>query len=296
MPVRKNTTTHPAILCDQSPDWKKTLSDYVRDLKAEAATIGTHGLSPKEFREAGLFRAAVEVIRGQYAATMSEKKLFVGAILDRMKNAGAIKSWEFQGTKERHDYRVVLTDNTISVIEAKGCLDGNNTNIFQRPPDADEFIIWSLCQNPGANPRHNAWSGIHTRLSAEIIHRRQQVDGLIIWDMLCRTKARPCPKTEGKPSRFVEMDGRRIPPPCIYLFPRTIPNPRNNTSPACHQLGEVKFLETLWRAFGGNGTDVVQVKIQAKMIAADVVRKTTLIRDGDEIANSDWTAIKRAVS
>jgi len=102
---------------------------------------------------------------------------------------------------------VVFPHNTTSVIEAKGCLDGDNTNIFQRPPDADEFIVWSLCQNPGADPRHNVWSGIHTRLSAEIIHRRQQVDGLIFRDMPCRTKARPCPKEEGKPSRFVEVVG-----------------------------------------------------------------------------------------
>ncbi len=31
----------------------------------------------------------------------------------------------------------------------------NNTNIFTRPPNADEFVIWSLCQNPGSNMSHN---------------------------------------------------------------------------------------------------------------------------------------------
>ncbi|MGH2137807.1 hypothetical protein, partial [Enterococcus faecalis] len=76
------------------------------------------------------------------------------------------------------DYTVALNSGKTAVIELKGCLDGNNTNIFERPPHANEFIIWSVCTNPGADPRRNAWSGIHTRLSAEIISRQQRVDGL----------------------------------------------------------------------------------------------------------------------
>src|SRR5580658_3838329 len=83
----------------------------------------------------------------------------------------------------------------------KGCLDGNNTTIYERPPHAQEFIIWSLCSNRGADPRHNAWSGIHTRLSADIIERAQQVDGVIIWDWVCGTIGRPCPKLRADPTR-----------------------------------------------------------------------------------------------
>ena len=37
----------------------------------------------------------------------------------------------------------------------KGCLDGENTNKFERPTEADEFITWSLCTNSGADPRRN---------------------------------------------------------------------------------------------------------------------------------------------
>src|SRR5271165_934827 len=77
--------------------------------------------------------------------------------------------------------------------------------------------------NPGADPRHNAWSGIHTRLSAEIISRSQRVDGLDIWDMVCGTFGRPCPKLESDTTRFTVVGPYRLPPPCIYLFPVTIP-------------------------------------------------------------------------
>jgi len=44
--------------------------------------------------------------------------------------------------------------------------------------------------------RVNVGSGVHTRLGAEVISRGQRVDGLIVWDMLCGTAARPCPKLE----------------------------------------------------------------------------------------------------
>ena len=32
--------------------------------------------------------------------------------------------------------------------------------LLERPADADEFVIWSICTNLGADPRRNAWSGM----------------------------------------------------------------------------------------------------------------------------------------
>ena len=76
-----------------------------------------------------------------------------------------------------------------AIIDVR-CLDGDNTKLFERPNSADEFVIWSLCTNVGADPRRNAGSGVHTRISAEIIARNQRVDGLVIWDMMCGTIGR----------------------------------------------------------------------------------------------------------
>ena len=111
-----------------------------------------------------------------------------------------------------------MPDGRVAIIELKGCLDGNNTTIYERRPHAQEFIIWSLCTNPGADPRHNAWSGIHTRLSADIIERAQQVDGVVIWDMVCGTIGRPCPKVELDQSRITVVSHYELPPPCIYVL------------------------------------------------------------------------------
>lgn len=281
------------ILCELSRDTKDLIDDYVEALKAQAHLIGRHGMNKEEFWRSGLFRAAIERLRGTQAATIHEKRSFVETVLDYLKKQGKITDWTFSGSGERHDYEVRI-DNRICVIEAKGCLDGNNTNIFQRPANADEFVIWSLCQNPGSDPRHNAWSGIYTRLSAEIIHRKERVDGLIIWDMLCGTKGRVCPKLDEKPERATEIDGFQVPPPCLYLFPRTIPDARNNRKPQCWQIDEVKFLKILYDAFRCDPQDVVEISIEVRMSGPDVERQTIWKRDGATVVESNWTKIKRA--
>lgn len=285
---------HPIIPCESVEGWKEIVDAYAVALRAAAPSIGLHGLTPEAFVESGLFTSAVERIRGQSAATMGVKKAFIAAVLALLQEQDRIDSWKFAGAGDRHDYEVSLKCGRICCIEAKGCLDGNNTNIFKRPANADEFVIWSLCQNPGSDPRHNAWSGIHTRLGTEIISRRERVDGLVIWDMLCGTLARPCPKIVANPARAVDVGGKTLPPPCIYLFPRSIPDPRNNPTPSSWQLGDVQFLNVLAEAFGVPATETISVEIQARMDAANIQRKTRFLRDGALLYESGWTAIRRA--
>ena len=287
-------TDLPIIRCSLRPQTKAAIRDFADALKTSAPQLARIGGDVETFWDSGLFRGAIERLRGQQAASMKLKRAFVASILDFLKDGGWIRGWISAGGGDRHDYEVTLPDRTVTAIEAKGCLDGNNTNIFQRPPNADEFIIWSLCQNTGADPRHNAWSGIHTRLSAELIKRRERVDGLLIWDMVCGGLGRICPKLEANPVRFTAVGRRKLPPPCIYLFPRTVPDARNNPSPRCWKLSEVKFLHLLHRAFKGDSEDVTEVRIEADIDGATVRRTTRLVRNGVEIIASLPTPIKRA--
>lgn len=289
-------TQLPIIRCRLLPETRTAVHEFAEALREFAPALGTHGMDEQTFWDSGLFHGAIERLRGQQAASMGPKREFIAEILEFLKQAGRIKTWVIAGGGDRHDYEVVLLDDTVTAIEAKGCLDGNNTNIFQRPPNADEFIIWSLCQNSGADPRHNAWSGIHTRLSAETIHRRQQVDGLIIWDMVCGTLGRICPKLKADANRATAVGRRKLPPPCIYLFPRTIPEPRNNPKPRCWRLEQVKFLKILHEAFKGDAEDVTEVRIEADMDGATVRRTTRLVRNGVEITASQPTPVKRATT
>ncbi|MEJ7659588.1 MAG: hypothetical protein WKG07_08160 [Hymenobacter sp.] len=181
-----------------------------------------------------------------------------------MQDGEYIHDWFSVGDSSRHDYSVTLNNGRTAIIEVKGCLDGNNTNIFERPNHADEFIIWSLCTNPGADPRLNAWSGIHTRLSAEIISRNQRVDGVIIWDMVCGTIGRPCPKIAGAPERQTDVGPFRVPPPCIYVFPGTIASPRNNPHPMAQSLANVGILKAFNDCFGGLPNEINYVDFEVQ--------------------------------
>jgi len=282
------------IPCRENAELREKILAVAEALKVEAHRVSGHGLSEEDFYNSGVFRGAIERIRGQFAASMQEKRDFLRAVLNRLEDDGRIRSWESSGGSNRHDYTVVLPSGRTAVIELKGCLDGNNTNIFERPPHAEEFVLWSVCTNPGADPRHNLWSGVHTRLSAEIIAKEQQVDGLVVWDMVCGTIGRPCPKIIADPDRVVALGPYALPPPCIYLFPGTIPSPRNNPQPRVHELREVQFLEILAGAFGAKPAEIFEVGIEARYRGTDLERRTTISRNGSAERASDWTPIRRA--
>lgn len=282
------------IPCQQNKDLRKLIRDYAEVLKTEAHKLGAHGLDEKEFYNSGVFRGAIERIRGQFSATMRDKRDFARNVLNYMQDQGFIQDWESAGEANRHDYAVRFHSGKVAVIELKGCLDGNNTNIFERPAHAQEFVVWSVCTNPGADPRLNAWSGIHTRLSAEIIARQQRVDGVIIWDMVCGTVGRPCPKLEGAANRVTAVSHYMLPPPCIYVLPATIPSPRNNPKPVAQSLDDVVLLKAFHNCFGGRDEEVNYVDFEVEHRDADLVRRTRVRRGGAVVRESELTAIRRA--
>lgn len=282
------------IPCQKDPALKQKIDAYADDLKTQGHLIGNHGLSENAFYESGVFEGAIQRVRGQISARMGEKKKFVQHILNHMVDAGFIKDWVEAGSQNRHDYSVTLNSSKIAAIELKGCLDGNNTNISVRPPHADEFIVWSVCQNKGSDPRHNLWSGIHVRFSADIIAEEKKVDGLVVWDWLCNTAAKACPKVENAPERVNEVGPYRLPPPCIYTFPGTIPSPRNNPKPRSRLINEIEILDAMHRCFNGCDSEINQVEFEAKMNGVDIVRQTTILRDQKIRRQSTFSPIRRS--
>ena len=281
------------IPCQSNADLNRQVEEYAEVLRTEAHTLGAHGLSELEFYQGGVFRGAIERLRGQFSADMKVKRQFVARILDLMQDRGRIQDWESAGGRNRFDYTVTMPTGRTAVIELKGCLYGNNTAIFERPTHAQEFFIWSVCSNPSSDPRHNVWSGIHTRLSAEIIENKKQVDGLIVWDWLCGTVGRPCPKLANNRFRVTTVAQYRVTPPCIYLFPSTVPSPRNNPSPEPHSLDNVQFLCALHACFGGTDEEVHRVRFAVQYRGNELMRTTSVERNGNVEAESDPTPIRR---
>jgi len=281
------------IPCKQNENLRAQIERFAEVLKTEAHRLGDHGLDERDFYNSGLFRGAVERVRGQFSATMRAKREFVQHVLNHMEDEGFIAGWDLTEDSSRNDYSVRLPSGRIAVIDLKGCLDGNNTNIFERPAGADEFIIWSICTNLGADPRRNAWSGIHTRLSAEIISRNQRVDGLIVWDMVCGTIGRPCPKVAGDANeeRLTDIGPFRVPPVCIYLFPKTVPSiaiPAVSSQP----IDTVELLSAFHRCFKGHDAELNHVDFKLRT-GPELMRQTTIRRAGVVQKVSEMTPIRR---
>ena len=282
------------IPCEQDPRLRADIERFAEILKTQAHQLGDHGLDEATFYSSPIFRGAIEKVRGEFSATMRGKREFVQHVLNYMEDGGFIAGWDRTRGKARNDYYVRLKSGGLAVIDLKGCLDGENTNKFERPADADEFITWSLCTNSGADPRRNAWSGIHTRLSAEMISRGKRVDGVVIWDMICGTLGRPCPKhrSPGGDFRRTSIGPFLTPPPCIYVFPAEIPSATHPQATA-RALAEVELLAAFHTAFGGDDEEVNSVDFEVSEQGDELFRRTVIRRGGTVQHASDMTAIQR---
>ncbi len=279
--------------CEPNDELTVKIETFADELRRNAHSIGSHGLSESEFYESGIFDGAIERIRGQKSATMGPKKHFVALVLNFMQDGGFIADWEEAGGANRHDLTVILSSGKVAAIELKGCLDGNNTNISERPPHAEEFIVWSLCQSKTSNLRKGVWSGLHTRLGADIVDLEKKYDGLIVWDWVCNTIARPCPKIIHDKSLVTELGSFSLPPPCLYSFPATAPSPRNNPKPARRRVTDVELLAAFYDCFGGKEEELNEVQIEARNNGANLERRTTIVRNSQIIRSSKFSPIKR---
>jgi hypothetical protein len=228
-------------------------------------------------------RAAVESLRGSWAASTTDKYRFIAEVLKFGATRKAWKSWAPVGTAGRNDFRVELNDGTLISIEAKGCPDGNNTNIWDRPGWADEFFVWCQCpESLRHHPGTGAWAGIANRLLPKVAAERTVVDGFIFWDGRCGSKLRPCPKgygVDGLRSAATDIPGQSgredwVPPPCIFMMPKSPPHVSNNRVPAVHNIASLKFAAALLDVFNVPASEQPEYVHDAKIAARNVPRGT----------------------
>ena len=282
------------IPCAQDARLRNEIARFAEALKTEAHQLGEHGLTEKDFYASPIFRGAIEMIRGEFAATMRHKKAFVQNVFNHMEDRGFIAGWDPAEGRKRHDYHVRLNSGRCAVIDLKGCLDGNNTTISERPEAADEFVVWSICTNVGGDPRRNAWSGIHTRLSAHMLSSGEQIDGLVIWDMLCGSSGRPCPKLSGDAgdARATSLGAFVVPPPCIYHFPAAIPS-KDAPVGIAQPLEAVEILSAFHACFQGSADEIHRVNIDVEFRDDETFRRTQVERAGVIQHSSGMTVIRR---
>jgi hypothetical protein len=88
-----------AIPCQQNEELQAKIREYSEILKTHAHRLGDHGLDELEFYNSGLFRVAIERIRGQFSATMRDKREFVQGILNFLQDGKFIGEWNVSGAR-----------------------------------------------------------------------------------------------------------------------------------------------------------------------------------------------------
>lgn len=85
-----------------------------------------------------------------------------------------------------------------------------------------------------------------------------------------------------------------LPPVCVYVFPGTIPSPRNNPHPVAQSLEDVHLLKAFYECFGGTPEEVNYVDFEVEHQGADTMRKTRVRRGGAVVQESALTSIRRS--
>jgi len=155
-----------------------------------------HQIQPIDYKSGLVFRSAIESIRGTFiASSTTGREGLVNDVLENLSQRGKILEFTKSGTSRRYDFSVAVKRDPdyFVAIEVKGG-EGNSINISERPLWAKEFAVWSHLDGAIVNqPAHGAHSVIN-RLANELVRRHKIVDILFFKDILCGTRARPCPK------------------------------------------------------------------------------------------------------
>ncbi len=210
-----------------------------------------HAIQPSDYKGGLVFRSAIESIHGKFiASSTTSREGLVKAVLESLLQQSCIADYRQSRSSNRYDFTVVIERNPdyFVALEVKGG-EGNSINISERPLWAKEFGVW--CYLDGAiknQPAHGAHSIIN-RLVNELVKRHKQVDALFFKDILCGTRARPCPKYLGQEDVIASQTA-----PDIFLFPQHIPLP-NAHNPSVHSLKTLRLPALILGLFGVSPDD-----------------------------------------
>lgn len=211
-------------------------------------------------------------------------------VLENLLQHGRIVDYAKSSGRARYDFVVTLgrDPDCFAALEVKGG-EGNSINISERPLWAREFGVW--CHLDGAivnQPAHGAHS-IVNRLANELVRRHKLVDVLFFKDLLCGTRARPCPKYPGREDT-IGLEAA----PDVFLFPRRVPAP-GDPEPPVHSLATLRLPALILKLFGisaaARNQHVWQVRIKVVEVDGRFRRVIQVWHQGkmvDESTSRAW--------
>ncbi len=198
-------------------------------------------IDPQDYHNGLVFRSAIESIRGSYIASSTPgRERFVKSILSGLKDKKLIHDFDQLSSSERWDFEVFINSDQsyLAVIEVKGG-EGNSINISVRSRLVKEFGVWSHLDGSLQHHPSKSVKAVINRLTNELSARGKQVDMLFIKDILCGTRARPCPKYPGR-----ETEIGLLTCPDMFLFPQRVPT-LDDPEPPVHTLETLKIPKLL---------------------------------------------------
>lgn len=191
-----------------------SVSRVIESLANDPAYLASKGLSVEEYTHA--LPAALEKMRGSQSASNADRRSFLVSFFNKMQERGQIKGFEMPRYGDDTVYRLAVPDVGNVAIIQKGCPDGQHSSVnWSRPDWATEAYLWWLCSSMASQPGLHVWKGVNRLRQRFFSSAPDTIDGVIFHNELCGTPSRPCPKS----ANAIEIDGRLVPPPCLYVMP-----------------------------------------------------------------------------
>ncbi len=242
----------PILPCAHDPDAIRQIDStktLLREMdKRYPDVLLAEGVRPVDYHAKLVFRSAVESIRGTYiASSQPARHKMVADVLERLCGTGKISGFKTMGSKKRYDFVVEFSSKpkVCAALEVKGG-EGNSINISDRPPWAEEFVLW--CHLDGAivnQPTHGIGQIIFNRVTKELVERKKLADAILVKDAICGTPLRPCPK-------YAETVALENIAPDVYLLPQSVPT-ASDPRPPVHTQKNLRLPFLILGSFGIRG-------------------------------------------
>lgn len=194
-------------------DVVESVSLLIRNLANQESVLAAHGITPDEYRRA--LPASIQRVRGSVSASTGERRQFLQDVFTAMQASGAITNVTFPKHGEDTVYRLDVPGLGAVAVIQKGCPDGSHNANWSIPDWAAETYLWWVCDSLASHPGEHIDKGVKRLRKRFESGESGALDGIIFNSPMCGTPDRICPKA----AHSVDVDGRSVPPPCIYTMP-----------------------------------------------------------------------------
>jgi len=244
-----------------------------------------HGIEPDDYKGGLVFRSAIESIRGSFiASSKTGREALVKDVLENLLRRGGVVDYKQSSSRNRYDFEVAVrrSPDYFAAIEVKGG-EGNSINISERPVWAKEFGVW--CHLDGAivnQPAHGAHSVVN-RITNELTRRKKLVDVLFFKDVLCGTRARPCPKYPNREEKTGLLTA-----PDVFLLPKRVPS-LDDRVPPVHTLESLRLPSAILDLFGVKADEsaehIWEVEVELEEVSRGRVRRVVRVHHKGQVVD-----------